>query len=108
MSVQLPPALQHFGELDLQAVGQQLGASSVVSGTIRSINQHLRLAISLSDTHNGKQIWVERFDRQINAQSLFELQDELVSKIAGRIASSYGAVQLKCFDEVKHKILQGN
>ena len=94
---------QHFTELDLQTVGRQLGARYVVSGTVRSLNQHLRLVVSLSDTNNGRQVWTERFERQFNAQSLFELQDELVSNIAGRIGSSYGAVQLKRFGEVKHK-----
>ncbi len=61
-------------------VGQQLGASYVLTGTLRRAGARLRINVQLVDTHTDFPLWSERFDREM--KDVFEVQDEIARKIA--------------------------
>ena len=61
-------------------VGQQLGASYVLEGSIRREAQQLRVTAKLADTRSGHTLWAERFDRRL--EDLFAIQDEIAHHIA--------------------------
>lgn len=61
-------------------VGQQLGASCVLTGTLRRAGARLRINVQLVDTHTDFPLWSERFDREM--KDVFEVQDEMARKIA--------------------------
>jgi serine/threonine protein kinase/Tfp pilus assembly protein PilF len=61
-------------------VGQQLGASCVLTGSLRRSGNRLRITVQLVDTHTDFPLWSERFDREM--KDVFEVQDEMARKIA--------------------------
>ncbi len=61
-------------------IGQQLGASYVLTGTLRRSGARLRISTQLVDTHTDFPLWSERFDREM--KDVFEIQDEMARKIA--------------------------
>src|SRR5271168_420248 len=61
-------------------IGQQLGASYVLTGTLRRAGARLRINVQLVDTHTDFPLWSERFDREM--KDVFEVQDEMARKIA--------------------------
>jgi len=61
-------------------VGQQLGASYVLTGTLRRAGARLRINAQLVDTRTDFPLWSERFDREM--KDVFEVQDEMARKIA--------------------------
>jgi serine/threonine protein kinase/Tfp pilus assembly protein PilF len=61
-------------------IGQQLGASYVLTGTLRRAGARLRISVQLVDTHTDFPLWSERFDREM--KDVFEIQDEMARKIA--------------------------
>ncbi len=61
-------------------VGQQLGASYVLTGTLRRSGARLRISAQLVDTRTDFPLWSERFDREM--KDVFEVQDEMARKIA--------------------------
>src|ERR1700678_1307879 len=61
-------------------IGQQLGASYVLTGTLRRAGARLRISGQLIDTHTEFPLWSERFDREM--KDVFEVQDEMARKIA--------------------------
>jgi serine/threonine protein kinase/tetratricopeptide (TPR) repeat protein len=61
-------------------IGQQLGASFVLGGSLRRAGTRLRINAQLVDTHTDFPVWSERYDREM--QDVFELQDEIARKIA--------------------------
>ena len=63
-----------------QMVGQKLGASYVLTGTLRRSGARLRINAQLVDTHTDFPLWSERFDREM--KDVFEVQDEMARKIA--------------------------
>ena len=61
-------------------IGQQLGASFVLAGSLRRSGTRLRINTQLVDTSTDFPMWSERYDREM--KDVFELQDEIASKIA--------------------------
>src|ERR1700678_53400 len=61
-------------------IGQQLGASYVLTGTLRRSGARLRIHAQLIDTHTEFPLWSERFDREM--KDVFEVQEEMARKIA--------------------------
>ena len=61
-------------------IGQQLGASYVLAGSLRRAGNRLRINTQLVDTSTDFPMWSERYDREM--KDIFEVQDEIASKIA--------------------------
>ena len=61
-------------------VGQQLGSSYVLEGSIRRAGDRLRITTQLVDAASGYPVWSERYDREM--KDVFEVQDEIARKIA--------------------------
>lgn len=61
-------------------IGQQLGASYVLGGSLRRSGNRLRINTQLVDTSTDFPLWSERYDREM--KDIFEVQDEIASKIA--------------------------
>jgi serine/threonine protein kinase/Flp pilus assembly protein TadD len=64
-------------------VGEQMGATHVLSGSIRRAGSRLRLTAQLVETRTGHAIWAERYDRQL--EDVFAIQDEIAHSIAGAL-----------------------
>jgi non-specific serine/threonine protein kinase len=64
-------------------VGQQLGASYVLSGSLRRAGNRLRINTQLVDAATDFPLWSERYDREM--EDVFEVQDEIASKIAAAL-----------------------
>ena len=63
----------------VQEVAEQLGVRYVLDGSIQQSGETLRITTQLVDTVKGKQLWTERYDRQLS--NLFALQDDVTDKI---------------------------
>ena len=61
-------------------IGQQLGASCVLTGTLRRAGQRLRITAQLVDTQTDFPLWSERYDREM--ADVFAVQDEIARSIA--------------------------
>jgi adenylate cyclase len=63
----------------VQEVSRELGIRYVVEGSVRKLDDRVRIVAQLVDATTGYQVWSERYDRPL--QDLFALQDEIESKI---------------------------
>ena len=61
-------------------VGQQLGATYVLEGTIRRAGNRLRITAQLVEVSTRHSVWAERYDRQM--EDVFAIQDEIARSIA--------------------------
>ena len=64
-------------------VGSELGASYVLSGSLRRAGNRLRINAQLVDAATDFPLWSERYDREM--ADVFEVQDEIASKIAAAL-----------------------
>ena len=68
---------------DVRRVARELDATHIVEGSVRRSGDRIRVTAQLIEADTGHHIWAERFDRELI--DVFELQDEIVHEIAGRV-----------------------
>ena len=73
---------------DLRSIGQQLGVTTVLEGSVRRSGNRLRITAQLIKASDGYHLWSERYDREMN--DVFAVQDEIATAIAGKLRLSLG------------------
>jgi serine/threonine protein kinase/Flp pilus assembly protein TadD len=63
-----------------QQVGQQLGASYILEGSIRRSGSRVRITAQLVEASTRHSVWADRFDRQMD--DVFAIQEEIARSIA--------------------------
>ncbi len=69
--------------VDIKKVARELGAFYVVEGSVRKSGRRVRVTAQLIRADTNHHIIAERYDRDLT--DLFQLQDEIVTAIAGAI-----------------------
>ena len=69
--------------VDLRTVGEELGVSTVLEGSIRKQGNRLRITTQLINVADGFHIWSERYDRTI--EDVFAIQDEIALAITEKL-----------------------
>lgn len=64
-----------------------------VSGSVQRIEKRLRLHVRLTDAETGKQLWSERYDREL--LDLFVLQEELGPKLLQMLPAKLSEAELR-------------
>jgi len=82
------------GPVDLQKIGQELGVRYVLSGSVRQIEDRLRITAELSDVESGSLIWVDRYDGDLT--ELFDLQERIALRIVWSLAPHLREAELRC------------
>ncbi|MGE5092533.1 MAG: protein kinase domain-containing protein [Bacillota bacterium] len=62
-------------EVDVRQIGEKLGASSVLEGSVRKVGNRIRITAQLISVENGYHLWNETYDRQL--EDVFAVQDEI-------------------------------
>jgi TolB-like protein/DNA-binding winged helix-turn-helix (wHTH) protein/Tfp pilus assembly protein PilF len=68
-------------EIDLQKLGNQLGVTAVLEGTVRKLDQSVRVSVRLVNVRDGKVIWVSDSEEH-SLGDVFALQDEIARNVA--------------------------
>jgi serine/threonine protein kinase/tetratricopeptide (TPR) repeat protein len=86
-----------------EAAGKQLGARYVIEGNLRLAGSTLRLGVQLVDTDTGANIWAETYQRPFTADSIFEIQDDLVPRIVSTVADAHGILPHTMSESIRDK-----
>lgn len=70
-------------QVDVRQAAAELGVRYVVSGSVRRVDDRVRISIQLADTADGAIIWGDHFDR--NLVDVLELQDEITKHVVRAI-----------------------
>ena len=62
-------------EADIRQIGEKLGVSSVLEGSVRKVGNRIRITAQLINVENGYHLWSETYDRQL--EDVFAVQDEI-------------------------------
>ena len=66
--------------VDIREIGQQLGVSTVLEGSVRRSGDRVRITAQLVTTSDGFHMWSETYDRVID--DIFAVQDEIAGAVA--------------------------
>ncbi|MDH3649873.1 MAG: hypothetical protein OEQ53_09325, partial [Saprospiraceae bacterium] len=65
---------------DASAIGLQLGVSKILEGSVRKVEDRIRINVQLSAVSDGLHLWSEKFDSTV--EEIFEIQDEITAVTA--------------------------
>ncbi len=74
-----------------------------MEGSLRHAGTRLRATIGLTDSESGTQLWAETYERPFQAESIFEIQDDLVPRVVSTCADPYGVLARSVSDSVRGK-----
>ncbi|MCR9253713.1 MAG: helix-turn-helix domain-containing protein [bacterium] len=77
---------------DVRHIGNELGVSLVLEGSVRKSGNNVRITTQLIRTDNGFHLWSENFDRKLD--DIFALQDEISLLVADRIRENFGHIAI--------------
>ena len=79
-----------YGESNksLRAIGEELGADSILVGSVRKDGNSLRVTAQLLDSNSEYHIWSQEFDR--NLTDIFAIQEEIARTVSGALGVQLG------------------
>jgi adenylate cyclase len=78
--------------VDIKQVGRELGVRYVLEGSVRKSGKRVRITGQLIEAATGKDLWAEKIDGAL--EDVFDLQDEVTSRVAGAIGSSIAQAEI--------------
>lgn len=63
-------------------IARELGVGTIIEGGVQTAEGRLRLNVQVLDAATGTHRWAERYEAELSAQSLFDLQGRLAREIA--------------------------
>jgi adenylate cyclase len=73
--------------VDPRVVGEQLNVRTVLEGSVRRVDNQLRITVQLVNAADGFHLWSERYDREM--EDVFAIQDEIARSIAQRLQVAF-------------------
>ncbi len=70
--------------MNVRALGNELGVSHILEGSVRKSGDRLRITAQLIEVQSDTHVWAQRFDR--NVGEIFDLQDEVVTEIISALS----------------------
>lgn len=82
-------------DLGIRDIAEVLGVRHVVEGSVRKSGETIRVTAQLIDANADTHLWSETYDRPLNAENLFEIQDDIANSIVNALRDTLGLVGLE-------------
>jgi serine/threonine-protein kinase len=76
-------------EQSLREIGEQLGAATLLEGSVRRAGNRVRIVAQLIDRDSDEHIWAETYDRELT--DIFAIQTDVALQIAGALKAELSA-----------------
>lgn len=78
---------------DLRLIGQRLGVQYILEGSVRYVDQSLRISAQLVEVKSGFNIWSETYDRTLS--DIFSIQEDVAFDVITEILGEIPATAMK-------------
>ncbi len=79
------------GKQNTRQIGDELGVSHVLEGSVRKTGAWLHINVQLIDTRTDSHIWAEEYDRDL--KDIFAMQSEMAQKVAAQLHAKISAAE---------------
>ena len=83
--------MQYRGKRDIRQIGDALGVSHVLEGSVRKTGARLYMKAQLIDTRTGAPVWTEEYDRGLN--DVFAVQSEIAQEVAQQLRANISTTE---------------
>jgi adenylate cyclase len=85
----------------LREIGRELGAGTVVEGSVRKAGNKVRVTVQVVNGVNEEHLWASTYDR--NLDDIFEIQTDIATKVAESFSSNLAPLMQKQIRESQGK-----
>ena len=97
-------SFQYKGQnVDVREIGRKLGVRYVVEGSVRKVDKDIRVTAQLLDATTGAHLWAETYERELTAENIFAVQDDIKNRIVSIIAGDFGVISRARMKDVAAK-----
>jgi serine/threonine protein kinase/tetratricopeptide (TPR) repeat protein len=89
--------MQYRGRRNIRQIGETLGVSHVLEGSVHKTGARLHLTVKLIDTRTGAPVWAEQYDRDLN--DVFAIQTKITQKVAEQLQAKISAGEKAAIQE---------
>ena len=83
--------MQYRGKRNMHQIGDALGVSHVLEGSVRKTGARLYMKAQLIDTRTGAAVWAEEYDRDLN--DVFAVQSEIAQNVAEQLLANISTAE---------------
>ncbi|MBL1214875.1 MAG: tetratricopeptide repeat protein [Ignavibacteriae bacterium] len=73
-------------DLNISEISQELGAGTILEGSVRTYGDKIRIVGQLIDAKNDVHIWSQTYDREL--EDVFKIQSEIAERIAAALQAN--------------------
>ena len=77
-------------DLGIPEIAEQLKVRYVLEGSVRKAGDTIRITAQLIDAKNDRHLWSEAYDRPLNVNNIFVIQDEISTAIFTALGNELG------------------
>jgi TolB-like protein len=78
--------------IDSKEAGLLLDATYLITGSIQSSNNLIRIRVQLIQNNTGHQIWASSYEKEKSEMGTFSIQDDIVKHVINQIGGSHGII----------------
>ena len=90
-------------DLGVKQIAEELGARYVVEGTVRRLDDTVRITVQVVEPESGTQLWSETYDRDLTGANLFDIQDQITQNAVATIGDAFGIIFRADIDRTARK-----
>jgi TolB-like protein/predicted Ser/Thr protein kinase len=95
--------MPYRGARNTRQIGNALGVSHVLEGSVQRAGRKVRVNAQLVDTRTDTHVWAEEYDRDLS--DIFAIQSEIAQRIADRLQAKVSAAEKAAIEEPPTKDL---
>lgn len=75
---------------DVRMVGDSLGVSAVLEGSVRRVGDRVRVTVKLVRSSDASHLWSETYERELTPQAIFRVQEDVARSVADALQVEMG------------------
>lgn len=75
-------------DLSIPEIGSLLGVAHIMEGSVRRINDQVRINVQLIEAESDNNIWSEIYDLELTTEKIFQTQSEIAEEISNQLTQS--------------------
>lgn len=96
----VPFSANQISGVDIHSYLKKKGIRFIVEGSIRIAVKNIKVLVRLIDNKKGKQIWAEKYLRELSGNDLNEILENIIREISGVLGSEYGIILQRLSHEI--------
>lgn len=78
---------------NIREIAEELGVSKVVEGTVKRLNDRIKISVQLIDAENDEYLWGQQFERELTTDDIFNIQTEISNSIAKTLTNHINVLE---------------